>query len=714
MRLGLERLINGQPDVNYLVETAYTPTKWNVGRGLVYKQGATPVDNYIAPDFQAIRPLEENVAFAISQVSAYNLSPTISYVFGIENSTAATSTRRIGLWELNRKSGSRSWKGYVILSLATASSYTVRDFRIDVKDESVGTVSVSGTTVTGAGTLFNTNRVAVGARVGFGSTNPALITTWYRIAAKGTDTSVTLSTAAPTVAAGTPYVIQEFRPVYTSTNTTTTNGGIHYAKGVSIEDFTPGGTTIPFATTVDDTKSVYWIKDALTQTNIVASGVAIDSASATPGALDCYVLDSVAGSTYKVYKYNLRAALVLTAGASTNAFTLVTGNQIVVGNTSQNANLCIATTNHGLGLNTKSLYFVSSSRLYRSAVSNITSGNASWINDSITEVPPGSVSTHAVTGALVTLDYLPSVDKFIVGTSHTGGAPSYLTAYVPSASQFEKVWGRDYRYLEQSLKDNAHPSLMSNQSISFTCTDAGGNRVFLTKQGTTGSTNHIYVVSFGSDWDFAATSQGRLISPAIVTSNALRYYRIFANSVRHLGDTKLGKVTEPFRLYARTANIATDATTGWLLIDDTADLSGFAGAAQIQFAIEFKTVGESCLPSRILGLNLSYEDNTTISNFAFDGDRSSGATKTFAWWFKTAFGTTTPALTIRLYNAITGGLLLQDTTASPAQGVFEKSTDGFAWSVYNTADTTNSTTYIRYVPTSLADNINVEVYLTQG
>ena len=66
-------------------------------------------------------------------------------------------------------------------------------------------------------------------------------------------------------------MIQEFRPIYTATNATTTNGGTHYGKGISIEDFTIGGTTIGLAVSTDDQKAMYWLKDAATQTNIVAA-----------------------------------------------------------------------------------------------------------------------------------------------------------------------------------------------------------------------------------------------------------------------------------------------------------------------------------------------------------------------------------------------------------------------------------------------------------
>lgn len=713
-RLSIEQLVTTPSTLNYLNESAYDYTKWNLGKGLIYNNGATMPDKYIAPDFKAIRPMEESTAFAVVQIGSYNMSSTINYVFGVENSTTATATRRVALWENNRKTGAGSWKGFVTLTLATATAHTARDFKIEVLQETTGTVAVSGTAVTGTGTLFNTNRIALGARIGFGSTDPANITSWYRISAKASDTGATLATSAGTITAGTAYVIQEFRVIYNATNATTTNGGLHYFKGISIEDYIPAGTTIPLSTTVDLIKAGYWLKDAAVQTNIVAAGCAIDFASATPTNLDCYVLDLVAAGTYKIYKYNLHAALTVASGASTSAFVLATGNQVVTGTGSQNANLCIATASHGLGSGVKSLYFVTTTRLYRTAVANITSGNVTWISDSIVETPTGGTSTYAATSALSTVEYMPSIDAFIVGTTHAAGVFSYVTQYVASGTQFQKQFGRNQFYLEQSLKDSDAPTIFSNQATVFSYTDAGANRIFAVKQGTTVSTNHIYVMAFGADWDYAVNTQGRLISPEIPTTNALKYYRVFVNQVRFLGDTQLGKTAEAFRVYARTANITADATTGWVLIDETNDLSGFAGASSIQFAIEFRTIGEVCMPARVLGLNLSYEDNTGDSHFAFAADKSSASSKIFAWWFKTAFGSTVPTLTVRLYNAVTGGLILTDTTAASASGTFQKSTDGTTWTAYNTTDRGNNTTYIRYTPTSLADNINVEAYISQA
>lgn len=79
-RIAIENLVTSTTP-NYLNESAYDYTKWNVGSGMIVKSGVTELDNYIAPDFQVIRPMEESTAFAVTQVAAYNLSSTIGYLF---------------------------------------------------------------------------------------------------------------------------------------------------------------------------------------------------------------------------------------------------------------------------------------------------------------------------------------------------------------------------------------------------------------------------------------------------------------------------------------------------------------------------------------------------------------------------------------------------------------------------------------------------------
>jgi hypothetical protein len=151
-------------------------------------------------------------------------------------------------------------------------------------------------------------------------------------------------------------------------------------------------------------------------------------------------------------------------------------------------------------------------------------------------------------------------------------------------------------------------------------------------------------------------------------------------------------------------------TSGWMLLDNLHNLSWFSGASAIQFAIEVRVIGETCLPPRVLGVNVSYNDNTTDSHYLPSADLSNKNSKIFAWKFATAFGTTVPTLRVRLYDAVSWWLIVDDTTVW--SGTWEKTTDGTTWTAYNTTDKWNDTTYIRYTPVSLADNIQIRALLT--
>jgi hypothetical protein len=75
----------------------------------------------------------------------------------------------------------------------------------------IGTVSVSNTVVTGTGTTWQVSPFLSGARIGFGSTNPDLISTWYDVTVINTNTQITLLSSAGIIGSGSSYVLQQKR-----------------------------------------------------------------------------------------------------------------------------------------------------------------------------------------------------------------------------------------------------------------------------------------------------------------------------------------------------------------------------------------------------------------------------------------------------------------------------------------------------------------------
>lgn len=668
--------------------------------------------------------IDTNVGtIASSTPFVIDMNYNVDWVFLADIATAA-ATRRITCFEYRRGSSTFTWKGFITMTYPTATNHTIAGMRAPYAKYSTGTVAVSGATVTGTSTTWTTDRINIGSRIGFGSTDPTQISTWYYINAVGSNTSITLQvnvTASGTggtaanlsIGGGTAYVIEDLRVITATTNATATNGGLYMTAGLSQDDFTPAGTTISAATTVDKVKAIYWLADASTVTNDVASGVALDDFDSWTQQY-CYVIERQAATTPAIYKYNFRSALAsIVSGKTTSAFVLATGVQTVTGNVTQTNNGRIGILSHGPGSGVKSLYFATTTRICRVAVSNITTGSTTFLSDAMVEIPPGGTNTYAATGALTGVEISDQIDRLIVTSTGAAGVRSYVTKYNTNSDPFDHIFLVDSKQLDQSTADSdsvVHPNIQAG--IINVWSEEG--LTYISRTGTTSAANQIYAVPLGADWAYADGSvKQRLITPALATPNAEKYTRAYFNCAQYLGEGNLTIPTEPVRVYYRTSGIS-DNSGSWTLIDSTGDLSGVDGAAEIQFAFEFRVIGTFCLPSRIYNACVVYEDNTTDSHYQPSVAQSSISSKIFAWRFSTAFGGTVPTLRIRLYNATSGGLLLDDTTTASASGTFEKSTnDGGAWGAYNTTDKANDTTYIRYTPTSLADNIKVRALLTQ-
>jgi hypothetical protein len=355
------------------------------------------------------------------------------------------------------------------------------------------------------------------------------------------------------------------------------------------------------------------------------------------------------------------------------------------------------------------LYFLTASRVYRVPTASITSGATTFIADSMTEVPYGGSSTFAASAAMSSLEVMDNLDRLLIMGGIAG--KSYVTTYRTDGGQFEyNFLVNDYQ-IDQSSADAStvpHPNL--GATIFSAWSESG--MLFLCRNGTAITTNIMYALANKSDYYYSGATKDFLVSPRISTPNAKKLSRLYVTNLSVVGGERLGVPPEPYKLYVRTAGISDDSGSWGSPVSADGDISGVAPGAYIQVAISFRSFGWMCVPGRILGFGVTYEDISSLSNYQFSATLSVAASKQFAWRFSTAFGTVVPTLQIQLYDAKTGGLLLIDSTVTPT-GTWEKSTNsGGTWSAYNTTDLANTTTYIRYTPASLADNIVVRPVLT--
>ncbi len=722
---------------------------------------------------------------------------------------AVTTTRRISCFEFNRLNSLFTWRGFITITYPTGGgNQTIRGMRVVYDTYTTGTVEVSGATVTGSGTAWSASRMAVGSRIGFGSTDPTQIATWYYINAVGSDTSLTLQDNVTaigtggvatniTISAGTAYVIEDFKVLTATTSVVIAAGGLTLVNGLSYDDFAVGGTTILAAATTDNTKAVYSLVDldAVYTTGTVTvpgttavtgvgtawtaalylgckigfgstnpsvitdwftitavgstTGLTISSSTTVPGgssyvivggngiscglALDdrvswteqyAYVIELQAATTPQVYKYNFRADLTtlggVQGGKAVGAWVLTTGTQTVAGTVSQTNNGRIGTLAHGPGAGVKCLYFAATIRIHRAPLSQITQGSTTWVSDSMTEVAPGGSSTYTLSSLLTGVEIADQIDRLIITSTGAGATTAhrraYITKYDASGSYpFDHIFLADTGQQDQSTADSNSTPHPSPQGAILSVWSQSG-LVYLARTGTASTTNIMYAVPLGADWQYAdgAVNQ-RLITPSMPTPNAVKLSKVYVNNADYLGDAGLTMPTEPLRIYYRTVDIA-DNTGVWVLVDPTGDISTGAVGTEIQFAIEFRTIGALCIPNRVYNICCTYEDNTTDSHYQPSVGQSSVSSKIFAWRFSTAFGSAVPDLKIQLFNAENGSEIFSDDTDTPTSGIWEKSTnDGAAWSSYNDTDKANETTYIRYTPNNgtVPDSIKVRALLTQ-
>jgi len=696
---------------------SYDSTKLGLGP-MMYQQAGVDDAAFAGPLPIAIgRPMEASTPISFSYPAAlqwsYKVDSQWDWIFVADIATAA-ATRRLGMYRYNRLTGVLTYDGFITVTFpGTSEAKTIRALRVDYSKHTTGTVEVNGTAVTGSGTAFQTDRPCVGNRIGFGSTDPDLITQWYEISAIASDTGLTLTTNAGVIPAGTPYVIEDLRLVVVVTSVTTNLGGLYLVKGLRRELFSPVGGAVPAATTVDNIRATYFLKDAATGTALVSFGASLEEPTGST-ARNIWILETLANPV--LFKFNIRAPLTVASGSTTSAFVFKTGaGGVLTGAPSQLNNGRLANTAHGPGAGLNCIYFTTVSRIYRTVdVSTITSGSTSWLVDNMTEVPPGGAATYAATGALSAIEYSGVIDRFVVTTSGANGARSYVTQYRTDGGQMDRIILSDFKQIDQSSADPSTTPFPSTSSAPFSVWVEGG-MAYMVRNGTTAVLNQIYAFPLGADWEYAATTNCRIISPAISTPDCKSFISAWANQVTVLGGAtgkNLGMVPGPFRAWYRTNGISDNSGT-WTLITPTGGMSGVASAPQIQFMAEFRMDG-NMIPARVLGAAILYADTSMSTHWQGSGNiGSSLANKQFGFRHAVAYGTAVPRLQVELFDAETGSSLGTDDSVTQAW-TWEKSPNaGGVWGAYDSVDRANADTYLRIAPTSLADNIKVRAVLRE-
>ena len=459
---------------------------------------------------------------------------------------------------------------------------------------------------------------------------------------------------------------------------------------------------------------------AVSGTAVTGTGTTFTSAMVGMKIGFGYTSPALVTTWYTIESYTSGTSITLTSSAGTigsgtsfivdSADVICTGNQPVTGTVVAVNNGRIGTLNHGPGAGEESLYFVTATRIYRAAISKIFSGNLGWISDNRPEIPPGSASTFPATSALNVVEISDAIDRLIVLTTGATAFKHYVTRYPATAGdQFDRFFGVDDKQQDQSLADPNTP-IHFNTASQVTSVWSENGIAHIIKHGTTAALCQMYALPLGAHWYYTETTNQRVITPSISTPDCISYRRMMISVVDHLGSEEFRIPTGSIFSFYRTNGISDDSGE-WTQLSEDGDLSGVSPSTNIQFMFEFTTISLLCVPGRIMSVAVLYEDYSTDSHYQPSVGKTVLADKQFAWRFSTAFNTTVPTLRVRLYDALSNGLIVDDNTLSPT-GTWEKTTDGTTWASYNTTDKSNNTTYIRYTPATLPDNIKIRALLT--
>jgi hypothetical protein len=711
MKQAIEQIFDGSLE-QVAVGGAYDATKINRGKHTgQYDLGSGILDKFIGPCPLGIANIAESpLAIPCAFVHPIKINEDLFWVFGSDVATAA-ATRRVQLWTFTPSTNTYTFQGAITCTFPTATNHTVRGLRAVLTNYTTGTVAVSGTAVTGSGSSWLTG-LCVGSRIGFGSTDPDAIVTWYQISAIGSNTGITLTSSAGTITAGTPYVIQDLMLVQATTNATVTNGGVFVTKGLQFADFNSPATTIPAATTVDKIKANYWLKDAATITNDVIGGCALgEFTSLTEQFIYC---TEGAGTSLIMYKYNIRAALTPVSGAFvlTGANLVITGAQTVTGNISQLNNGREATLTHGPGSGVPSIYLLTTTRILRIPLANITAGNTTFVADSMSEVPPGGLSTNIATGGFVAMDVAQSLDKLIlIATGATGTI--YITDYYTGGQQIDRRSGCLTPQTISASRDIDSPifvhSISSNTPFIWV---EDGFLFYVYSQGTTATVNGLTAYPLAADFEFQAEVNNRIICPKMSFIELFKLKRVLVSTAQNIGDNTMGVSPDMYQLEVRTAGID-DNSGSWTIVPQNGDISGISISSEIQFAFRFRTAGVIMLPARILSLAVIYEGIEALPDFYrwnyIDFDTSNG---TFAWVQFASDLLSTGLHTIYIYRADTNVLVLSQASSGTTNGDFEY-WNGSSWVAGLGTNTIG--TRRRFVPTaSLPGSIDLYALIILG
>jgi uncharacterized delta-60 repeat protein len=557
---------------------------------------------------------------------------------------------------------------------------------------------------------------------------------------------ITLNSSAGTFSAGTPYVIEN---LLISQHHQTI--GLTLIQGLSKDDFLSTINTIP---TPDFNyaglaKGRYYLYDGF-----YVSGTGFNTIGITTSVKDSLILPQENSTTQYLYtintagrvsRYNIKNPNITQLGSAaqgilrynTSSQLLLTGVPIITPtgaaiNGSTSGKITITTMQSGSVSGVTSLY-TDNTGIAQTEI-NLLQNEVVPLYTYMSELPPGSTTTYPAAGNVGRVLY-DSVSDSLIILNQSATAKSFITKYKLNLIQptlVSTLYTRDtYNTLSYENSYDIAFLMNGNQLQGSTANIFSqkypdtlgvgfyGNTLdgvlHLCRNATT-IQNNLYAVPIGCEAQYVDYSKNALYSPKYVLPNVVGITGLYVNQYKEYGSLGFTIPPEPLIIHYRTTGIDTN-TGSWTEFTNVQNLNddiiceGVLDSIEIQFRFSYKIAGNTCLPNRVYGFTLAYEDDRTDSHYSPSVSNSNLTNRTFAWRQESLWNSNIPNLKIRLYNATNNNIVFYDTVTNSASGTWEYSTDnGVTWLPWNSsADSVGN--YIRYVADFIPSGIKLRVGL---
>ena len=170
-------------DADVVPYSGYNSNKTVLGPQIYKFTASSQVDYYIGPNETTFRDITQDTGVSNwGDIAVVPYSTNKDWLFALKGVVTTLIPTEICMYEFDKLTYTYTYVGAV--SCASANTPGTRNhygFSANLTYYTGGTVQVLGNSVTGTSTDWITNRIPIGARIGFGSNNPQDITTWYGI-----------------------------------------------------------------------------------------------------------------------------------------------------------------------------------------------------------------------------------------------------------------------------------------------------------------------------------------------------------------------------------------------------------------------------------------------------------------------------------------------------------------------------------------------------